>query len=75
MLSAKQGNAMAYRIVYYRDGREIGSTPWSDTLEATKQIASDGLIRHQANMARIIDVDGSGAEVASVVRDDNADRT
>lgn len=65
---------MAYRIIYYKDGSEIGSTPWADTLERTKQAARDGLIRHQADMARIIDVDGSGAEVASVTRDDNAHR-
>lgn len=59
---------MAYNIQYFLDGQKIGSTPWADTLAKTKQVARDGLIRHKADMARIIN-DETGAEVDSVTRD------
>ncbi|CUI01118.1 hypothetical protein PHA8399_03259 [Leisingera aquaemixtae] len=60
---------MAYKVEYYREGKLIGSSPWDKDLEATKQFARDGLIRHSCDFARIIDVDGSGAEIWSVRRD------
>ena len=56
---------MAYRIEYFREGREIGTTPWAQSLDDTIRVARDGLVRHQADFARIVDVDGSGAEVWS----------
>ena len=65
---------MAFVIEYYKEGVKKGSTSWDDTLEKTKQVAMDGLIRHDADFARIVD-DNSGAEVASVIRSDNSNRT
>jgi hypothetical protein len=60
---------MVYSIEYFRDTKQIGKTPWDGDLEKTKQVARDGLIRHQADFVRIIDVDGSGAEIWSERRD------
>lgn len=60
---------MIYRILYYRGGQEIGSTPHAGPLAAAEAMAKDGLARHGAEAYRIIDVDGSTAEVASGRRD------
>lgn len=57
-----------YRIEYFKDAVLIGTTPWSGTLDEVKKVADGGLVRHNADMARIIDVGGSGAEVDSVTR-------
>lgn len=59
---------MAYLIEYYRDTVKIGATPWDASLEKTMQVARDGLIRHNADVFRIID-DDTGAEVESGRRD------
>ncbi|MDE2182177.1 MAG: hypothetical protein KGJ78_04070 [Alphaproteobacteria bacterium] len=60
---------MAYLIEYYKEGVKAGDTPWNGTFEETKKVARDGLIRHDCDFARIIDVDGSGAEIWSERRD------
>ena len=52
------------------EGRELGSIPWSDTLEKTKAVARNGLAIHGADIVRIIiDVAGSNVEVWSERRD------
>ena len=56
---------MAYKIEYFKEGQNIGDTPWEASLDETIKVAEDGLIRHRADFFRIIDVDGSGGEVAS----------
>ena len=58
-----------YRIDYFKEGVAKGSTPWAGTLDDVRKIAQDGLIRHDSDFARIIDVDGSGVEVDSVKRE------
>ncbi len=45
---------MAFIIEYYKEGVLKGKTPWGDTLERTKQVALEGLSRHDADFARII---------------------
>ena len=56
---------MVYRLEYFKDTDFIGSHPWSGTLEGTKEVAWNGMIAHDADFVRIIDVDGGGAEVWS----------
>lgn len=46
---------MPYIIEYTKEGQNLGSTPWAGSLEKTKQVAQDGLIRNGAVIARIID--------------------
>jgi hypothetical protein len=60
---------LAYVVEYYKDGVRRGSSPHAGPLENAKLFAEDGLIRHGADFARIMDVDGSGAEIWSVRRD------
>ena len=50
---------MTYRICYFRDGKEQGSTPWPGTLEMMKRIACDGLVRHGMDRAIITDDEGT----------------
>ncbi len=55
---------MVYRIRYYdKDSKEIGSTPWAESLEQTKRVAQDGLIQHSAASARIFDEDQNNRKV------------
>ena len=55
---------MTYRIRYYdKDAKEIGSTPWGGSVEETRRIANDGLIRHSAASARIFDEDQNNRQV------------
>ena len=56
---------MAYQVRYYREGTVIGSTPWAASFEETKKFARDGMIRHGADSADIVDVDGDGSVVWS----------
>lgn len=65
---------MAYVIEYYNEGVLKGKTPWTGSLEDTTRVARDGLVRHDADFARIIN-DETGAEVASVRRGSDAHRT
>ena len=61
-----------YSIEYFNEGAKLQAVPWSGSLEQTLQVARDGLIRHGADFARIIDSD-TGAEVDSVRRDAHTD--
>jgi hypothetical protein len=49
---------MLYRIEYFVDEARIGSVPWSGTLFDTIMVAKDGLIRHGATGAIIVDPQG-----------------
>lgn len=52
-----------YRIEYYCDGEKVGISLWSGSLENAKEFARADLATQSADMARIIEVQGSGAEV------------
>jgi hypothetical protein len=56
---------MAFVIEYYKNGKLIGSTPWAASLEKTVKVATDGLIRHEAEYARIVDDDGNEAAMVN----------
>lgn len=56
---------MVYRIEYFKDGQLVRSVPWAQSLELTRKVAKVGLIQHDVDTYRIIDINGSGAEVAS----------
>ena len=58
---------MVFVIKYYRRGVLVGSTPWADSLEKAKEVATGGLIRHSADIACVID-DETGQEAALVKR-------
>lgn len=60
---------MAFRVVYFLEGRQIGESPHDGPLPLTERFAREGLIRHGADFYRIISLDGSNAEVASGRRD------
>ena len=57
---------MVFRIEFYKDGSRFGERPVPGTLEDAKRQAKEGLVTHGADFARVIDQDGSGAEVWSV---------
>lgn len=56
---------MAYRIDYFKETTKIASLTSDASQEATEQVAKEGMGERGADFYRIIDVDGSGAEVAS----------
>ena len=61
---------MIFSIEYFQEGRLLAPQPWrSDSLEDAIGHATSQMIVHNADFARIMDVDGSGAEVWSGRRD------
>ena len=58
-----------YLVEYYKNGVKTGGHPYAGPLENAKIFAEAGLRRHDVDLARIIDIDGNGAEVWSVGRD------
>jgi hypothetical protein len=60
---------MAFSIEYYKEGVRKGARPHAGPLEKIKEFVKDAFIRHDVDFARVIDVDGSGAEVWSARRD------
>lgn len=56
---------MAYRIEYFNGGVEIGSTICNGSCEEAKAEARRGLTERGGNFVRLVDADGSGAEVWS----------
>ncbi|HXQ14358.1 MAG TPA: hypothetical protein VN814_07030 [Caulobacteraceae bacterium] len=55
---------MVYRIRYYdKDAKEIGSAPWAESLEQTKRVAQDGIIKLSAASASIFDEDQNNRKV------------
>jgi hypothetical protein len=57
---------MAYVVEHYKDGVKKRSSPHAGPMENAKMFAEDGLTRHQADFARIMDMEDSGAEIWSV---------
>jgi hypothetical protein len=53
---------MIYRIIFRKDGRELGSTPWDKGLPSAKRHARDQLpiqkTMHGATSAVVTDEDG-----------------
>jgi hypothetical protein len=45
-------------VRYFRDGKEEGFTPGSDSLEAMKKVAAIGMARHGLDRAEIVDRSG-----------------
>jgi hypothetical protein len=61
---------MIYTVEYYREGRLLTGQPWQGpSLAACQAHARNQMMIHKSDFARIIDVDGSGAEVWSERRD------
>jgi hypothetical protein len=60
---------MIFRIDYYKEDLMAGSTPHPGPQHEAEKFAKDGMIRHRADLYRIIDV-GSNSEVASGRLDD-----
>lgn len=56
---------MAFNIEFYREGRLLGASPWPNSFEKAVAHARSYAKIHRADFARIVDVDGSGAEVWS----------
>jgi hypothetical protein len=55
---------MVYRIRYYdKDAREIDSAPWGGSIEETKRLAQEGLVRLKAATASIFDEDQNNRRV------------
>jgi hypothetical protein len=52
--------AAAYAIIYRKSGVAISATPMIDDLEKVKDIARDGLIRHQADEVEIREENSEG---------------
>ena len=59
---------MTFKIQYFRDGKMIGETPWDKPLPQTRKVAADGLNRHNAEYAAILDMDDDAKLVATVSR-------
>ncbi len=53
----------AYAIVYLKSGAEVGATPIIEHLETVKDIARDGLIRHEADEVHVRENDSRGPTV------------
>jgi hypothetical protein len=60
---------LVYVVEYYKDGMKTRSSPHAGPLDNAIMFAEDGLKRHDVDSARILDIDGSGAEVWSMRRD------
>jgi len=58
--------AMTYRVEFRRDGVVIGEVDSLEDRAAAKQLAEAEIAQRDAEIALVIDVDGSGMEVASI---------
>jgi hypothetical protein len=56
---------MGYRIEYFKGGKVIVAIPMAAPLRDTIKVAEDGLATYGADFVRLIDVDGSNAEIWS----------
>jgi hypothetical protein len=54
---------MGHRIEYFHGGKIIGARVSDAPLEAIKRISADEMTKHGADFVRLIDLDGSHAEV------------
>lgn len=59
-------DAMAYRVEFRRDGTVIGEAEGLEDRVAAKRLAEAEIVQRDAEIALVIDVDGTGMEVASI---------
>jgi hypothetical protein len=59
---------VGYQIVFRRNGYEVETLYWAGPLEETQQLARKLALKLDADLFRIIDISGSGAEVCSEQR-------
>ena len=60
--------AVRLRIDYFRDGVKVGSVPSPGTLDDALRAVNGGMIKLDAEVARILDMDKNGKEVRVVKR-------
>ncbi|MGE8130611.1 hypothetical protein SAMN02799625_01116 [Methylobacterium sp. UNC300MFChir4.1] len=60
---------MTYRVEFRRDGAVIGEAEGLEDRAAAKRLAEAEIAQRDAEIALVIDVDGTGMEVASIRRD------
>jgi hypothetical protein len=58
--------AMTYRVEFRRDGAVIGEAEGLEDRAAAKRLAEVEIAQRDAEIALVIDVDGTGMEVASI---------
>ena len=58
---------MALRIEYFRKGEKVGAVPCPRLEHEVLNVALNGLVQHDADMARVLDMDDKG-RLLSVVR-------
>lgn len=58
--------AMTYRVEFRRDGAVIGEAEGLENRTVAKRVAEAEIARRDAEIALVIDVDGTGMEVASI---------
>ena len=58
--------AMTYRVEFRRDGAVIGEAEGLEDRVAAKRLAEAEIAQRDAEIALVIDVDGTGMEVASI---------
>jgi hypothetical protein len=57
---------MSYRVEFRRDGAVIGDVGGLEDRAAAKRLAEAEIAQRDAEIALVIDVDGTGMEVASI---------
>lgn len=57
---------MTYRVEFRRDGAVIGEVVGLEDRATAKRVAETEIARRDAEIALVIDVDGTGTEVASI---------
>ncbi|WP_455964530.1 hypothetical protein [Methylorubrum aminovorans] len=60
---------MAYRVEFRKDGAVSGEVHDLEDRATAKLVAVEQMARFDAEIAIVIDVDGSGVEVASITRE------
>jgi hypothetical protein len=60
---------MSYRIEFRREGAIISEAKGLEDLAAAKRLAEADVAQRDADIALVIDVDGTGTEVASIRQD------
>ncbi|MEE7446645.1 hypothetical protein MRF4_01715 [Methylobacterium radiotolerans] len=58
--------AMTYRVEFRRDGAVIGEAEGLEDRASAKRLAEAEIAQRDAEIALVIDVDGTGMEVASI---------
>lgn len=63
------GWGMTYRIEFRREGAVIGEAEGFADRVAAKRVAQAEIAKRDADIALVVDVDGTGTEIASMQRD------